>query len=102
MRAALNIPDDLVAEVQRISKEKSKTNAIVKAMEAYVTEGKMADLRALRGKISLDYDWQNEESGELQAQEERERCLEKQRPSLDCGARDQTQPCGSDDRRTFP
>ena len=58
MRTTLNIPDDLVAEVQKISKEKSITRAIVKAMEAYVTERKMSELRALRGKIPLDYDWQ--------------------------------------------
>ena len=77
MRATLNIPDDLISEVQKISKEKSKTKAIVRAMEAYVTEKKMAQLRALRGKIPLDYDWQREEAAELQAQEEREKYLEK-------------------------
>ena len=77
MRATLNIPDDLVSEVQKISKEKSKTRAIVRAMESYVTEKKMAELRALRGKIPLDYDWQREEYAELQAQEEREKYLEK-------------------------
>ena len=77
MRATVNIPDDLISEVQKISKEKSKTRAIVRAMEAYVTEKKIAELRALRGKIPLDYDWQREESVELQAQEEREKSLEK-------------------------
>ncbi len=77
MRATLNIPDDLVSEVQKISKEKSKTKAIIRAMEAYVTEKKMAELRALRGEIPLDFDWQREKAGELQAQEEREKFLEK-------------------------
>ena len=77
MRATLNIPDNLIYEVQKISKEKSKTKAIVRAMEAYVTEKKMVQLRALRGKIPLDYDWQREESAELQAQEEREKYLAK-------------------------
>ncbi len=77
MRATLNIPDDLVSEVQKISREKSKTKAIVRAMEAYVKEKKMAELRALRGKIPLDYDWQKEEARELRAQEERGKYLEK-------------------------
>jgi len=77
MRATLNIPDDLILEVQKISKEKSKTRAIVTAMEAYVREKKMAELRALRGKIHLEYDWQKEEATELQTQEEREKYLEK-------------------------
>lgn len=35
MRAALNIHDDLVAEVQKFSGEASKTRAIVTAMEEY-------------------------------------------------------------------
>ncbi len=77
MRATLNIPDDLVSEVQKISREKSKTKAIVRAMEAYVKEKKRAELRAVRGKIPLDYDWQKEEARELRAQEEREKYLEK-------------------------
>jgi metal-responsive CopG/Arc/MetJ family transcriptional regulator len=77
MRATLNIPDDLMSEVQKISKEKSKTRAIVTAMETYVQDRKMAELRALRGKMSLDYDWQKEEAVELQAQEERGKYLEK-------------------------
>lgn len=77
MRATLNIPDDLLSEVQKISMEKSKTRAIVTAMEAYVREKKLADLRALQGKMLLDYDWQKEETAELQMQEERGKYLEK-------------------------
>jgi metal-responsive CopG/Arc/MetJ family transcriptional regulator len=77
MRATLNIPDDLISEVQKISNEKSKTRAIVTAMETYVRDRKMAELRALRGKMTLDYDWQKEEAAELRAQEERVRCIEK-------------------------
>jgi len=77
MRATLNIPDDLISEVQKISKEKSKTRAIVTAMKMYVRDRKMAELRALRGKMPLDYDWQKEEAAELRAQEERGRYIEK-------------------------
>lgn len=77
MRATLNIPDDLISEVQKISKEKSKTRAIVAAMETYVRDRKMAELRALRGKIPLDYDWQKEEVAELRVQKERGKYLEK-------------------------
>jgi len=77
MRATLNIPDDLISEVKKITKEKSKTRAIVAAMETYVRDRKMAELRALRGKMPLDYDWQKAEAAELRAQEERERSFEK-------------------------
>ncbi len=73
MRATLNIPDELINEVQRLSGEKTKTQAIVTVMEEYVRRKKMEDLLALRGKISIEYDWEREEEAELKAAEERER-----------------------------
>lgn len=73
MRATLNIPDELIGEVQRLSGEKTKTQAIVTVMEDYVRRKKMEDLLALRGKISIDYNWEREEETELKAVEERER-----------------------------
>jgi metal-responsive CopG/Arc/MetJ family transcriptional regulator len=72
MRATLNIPDELIDEVQRLSGQKSKTGAIVAVMEEYVRRRKMEDLLALRGKISIEYDWEKEEVAELKAAEERE------------------------------
>ncbi len=77
MRATLNIPDDLIIEVQKISGEKSKTKAIVTAMEEYVKEKKIKMLLELRGKIQIDYDWEKEEEIELQAQKEREKLFER-------------------------
>ena len=77
MRATLNIPDDLLYEVQKISKEKSKTRAIVTAMESYVRDGKMTELLEMRGKMTINYDWRKEEKIELQAQEERDKYNEK-------------------------
>lgn len=73
MRATLNIPDELIREVQAISGEKSKTKAIITVMEAYVKQKKMEQLLALRGKIRIDYDWERAENEELKAAEERER-----------------------------
>ena len=77
MRATLNIPDDLISEVQKISREKSKTKAIVTAMESYVRTKKMTALRALRGKVPLEYDWQRAEATELKAQKKRDKYLER-------------------------
>lgn len=73
MRATLNIPDDLISEVQRLSGQKSKTRAIVTVMEDYVRRQKMRALLELRGKITIDYDWEREEERELKAAEGRER-----------------------------
>ena len=73
MRATLNIPDDLIAEVQQISGQKSKTKAIITVMKEYVRRQKMQALLDLRGKVKVDYDWVQEETLELKAAEERER-----------------------------
>lgn len=77
MRATLNIPDDLLAEVQRISGEKSKTKAITTAMQGFIKQKKIKELIALKGKVRIDYDWQKEEELELKAQKKKEKILEK-------------------------
>jgi len=71
MRATLNIPDDLLSEVQKITGEKSKTKAITIAMKEFVRQQKIKELLALRGKIEIDYDWEKEEELEMKHQEER-------------------------------
>lgn len=53
MRATLNIPDDLLSEVQKISGEKSKTKAITVAMEEFVRQRKIKKLIAMKGKIKI-------------------------------------------------
>lgn len=73
MRATLNIPDDLIAEVQQLSGQKSKTRAIITVMEDYVRRQRMQTLLDLRGKVQIEYDWEQEEDLELKAAEERER-----------------------------
>ena len=54
MRATLNIPDGLISEVQKMSGEKSKTRAIVTAMQEFVREKKFQNIIKLRGKIKID------------------------------------------------
>jgi len=77
MRATLNIPDDLLAEVQKITGEKSKTKAITIAMREYIRQKRKKELIALRGKIQIDYDWEKEEELEMKAQVEREKLFER-------------------------
>ena len=79
MRATLNISDDLIAEVQQISGEKSKTKAITVAMKEYIKERKIQGLIRLRGKITIDYDWQKEEEAELNAQKRRRELVKKRK-----------------------
>lgn len=77
MRATLNIPDKLIIQVQKISGEKSKTKAIVAAMEEFVKSNKFEKLLSLKGRVSIDYDWEKEEEIEMKAQKQRERNLER-------------------------
>lgn len=77
MRATLNIPDELLSEVQKIAGEKSKTKAIITAMKEFIKQKKIAELVALRGKVKIDYDWQKEETLEIEAQKKREKLIER-------------------------
>ncbi len=77
MRATLNIPDELLSNVQKITGEKSKTKAITIAMKEFIRQKKIKTLIALRGKINIDYDWEKEEELEMKAQKKREKLFEK-------------------------
>jgi Arc/MetJ family transcription regulator len=77
MRATLNIPDELLSEVQKATGEKSKTKAITIAMKEFVRQKKIKELLALRGKIKIDYDWEKEEESEIAAQKKREKLFER-------------------------
>lgn len=77
MRATLNIPDDLLSDVQKIAGEKSKTKAIITAMREFIKQKKTEELIALRGKVKIDYDWQKEEEFEIAAQKKREKLIER-------------------------
>jgi Arc/MetJ family transcription regulator len=54
MRATLNIPDDLLSEVQKMLGEKSKTKAITIALQEYIRHRKIKELIALRGKVKIE------------------------------------------------
>jgi len=77
MRATLNIPDELLEEVRNITGAKSKTKAVVTAVQEFVRKKRMEQLLALKGKIEIDYDWEREEKLELETQKKRERHLAK-------------------------
>ncbi len=77
MRATLNIPDDLLSEVQKVTGERSRTKAIIIAIQDFIKQKKIKELIALRGKVKIDYDWQKEEEFEIKAQKKRERLLER-------------------------
>ena len=53
MRATLNIPDELISEVQKITGYKSKTKAIITAIEEFIKERKLSAILSLKGKIRI-------------------------------------------------
>jgi len=77
MRATLNIPDELIVEVQNITGVKSKTKAITIAMQEFLKQERIKKLIAMRGKVQIDYDWEKEEELEIEAQKKREVTIEK-------------------------
>lgn len=77
MRATLNIPDELIEEVQKITGARTKTEAIVVSLKEIIRKKRIADLISMRGKVDIDYDWEKEEDRELKAQRKREALLEK-------------------------
>jgi len=73
MRATLNIPDDLLAEVQKITGEKSKTKAITIAMREYIRQKRIKELIALRGKIQIEDVTEELEKLELEEMKENDK-----------------------------
>jgi len=73
MRATLNITDDLIAQVQKLSGEKTKTKAIITAMGYYVKEKKIKMLLELRGKIKIDDVTEELEKAEIMEMEENDK-----------------------------
>jgi hypothetical protein len=61
MRATLNIPDELIEEVQDITGTKSKTKAIITAMEGFLRQQRVKELIQYKGKIDIEYDWKKED-----------------------------------------
>jgi metal-responsive CopG/Arc/MetJ family transcriptional regulator len=65
MRTTLNLSDELISELEDLAEGKTKTQIFTEALEDYIRKKRKERLLALRGKISLDYDWKAEEEKEL-------------------------------------
>jgi len=77
MRTTLNIPDELIKELHRISNEKSKTKAVSIAIKDYIRRKKIEHLLSLSGKVHMDYDWKKEEEKEIELEEKERKDYEK-------------------------
>ena len=73
MRATLNVPDNLIAEVQKVTGEKSKTKAIMTAMQEFVRDKKLGSILDLRGKIQIEDVTKELEELEIKEQEKNDK-----------------------------
>lgn len=58
MKTTLNIPEELVKRTMKLSKSKTKTAAIIMAMEEYVRRKKLEDIIGMKGKLRFSDDWE--------------------------------------------
>jgi Arc/MetJ family transcription regulator len=65
MRTTLNIKDEFIEEVIRITGAKNKSKAINKALEQFVRERRCRKLISLKGKLHLEENWQKLRDMEL-------------------------------------
>ena len=57
MRTTLDIDKKLLNEVVKITREKNKSMAVNKALEKYIREIKIQELKSLSGKVKLIDSW---------------------------------------------
>ena len=56
MRTTLDLPEKLIAEAQKITSTKTKTDVIIFALENLIKHEKVKKIKNYKGKIKLDID----------------------------------------------
>ena len=57
MRTTLNLEDEIIMEVTRLTGARNKSQAVNEVLEAFVREKRMEKLLNLKGKLHLDDNW---------------------------------------------
>jgi len=65
MRTTINLKEELIRDLMRCTKSRTKTHAIETAIKEYLQHKAIEDLIALSGKVNIEPDWQKEEEAEL-------------------------------------
>jgi len=58
MKTTLNIPEDLVKKTMKLSKSRTKTEAIITAMKEYIRRKKLENIIGMEGKLQFTDDWE--------------------------------------------
>ncbi len=56
MRTTLDLPEQLVQDAVKASRQKTKTAAIITALQEFVRKTRLRDLRGFKGRVDLDID----------------------------------------------
>lgn len=56
MRTTLDLPEDLIDEALKLTKEKNKTSLIINSIKVTIRRQKAIKLMAKQGKINVDVD----------------------------------------------
>lgn len=68
MRTTLNLDDELVQELMKATRARTKTDAIHQAISDMIRRKKIDKLKALSGKIRINLDWRKQEDVEIRQQ----------------------------------
>jgi hypothetical protein len=58
MKTTLNIPDDLIKKAMSLARHKTKTEAVVVALQEYIRKKKIEKIVANEGKLEFDDAWE--------------------------------------------
>lgn len=56
MRITLDLPEVLIKNAMRVSKQKTKTAVIIDALEDLVRRSRLQPLKSYKGKVNMDID----------------------------------------------
>lgn len=65
MRTTLDIDEKILNEVAKITRQKNKSKAVSKALEDYIREIKIQQLKKLSGKVRIKDNWKKLREMEL-------------------------------------
>ncbi len=65
MRTTINLKEELITDLMKRTKSRTKTHAIETAIKEYLQKKAIEDLIALSGKVDIAPDWGKEEEAEL-------------------------------------
>ena len=65
MRTTLDIDQELLEELLRVTKERSKSRAVNRALREYLRRLRLEELRQMSGEVELREDWEELREMEL-------------------------------------